>query len=81
MTREPEHTHMDSLRTEPDSPRVSHPVLEDNPNANYVRVRIRNSRTQRLHNRASSHIAQINSEKGTLLHQDVQDIYRVINIT
>jgi hypothetical protein len=29
---------------------VSHPVLEGKPNANHVRARIRNSRTQRLHN-------------------------------
>jgi hypothetical protein len=29
---------------------MSHPVLEGKPNANHVRVRIRNSRTQRLHN-------------------------------
>jgi hypothetical protein len=28
---------------------LSHPVLEVKPNANHVRVRIRNSRTQRLH--------------------------------
>jgi hypothetical protein len=28
---------------------VSHPVLEGKSNANHVRVRIRNSRTQRLH--------------------------------
>jgi hypothetical protein len=29
---------------------MSHPVLEGKPNANHVRARIRNSRTQRLHN-------------------------------
>jgi hypothetical protein len=28
---------------------MSHPVLEGKPNANHVRARIRNSRTQRLH--------------------------------
>jgi hypothetical protein len=28
---------------------VSHPVLEGKPNANHVRARIKNSRTQRLH--------------------------------
>jgi hypothetical protein len=28
---------------------LSHPVLEGKPNANHVRARIRNSRTQRLH--------------------------------
>jgi hypothetical protein len=30
-------------------PPLSHPVLEGKPNANHVRARIRNSRTQRLH--------------------------------
>jgi hypothetical protein len=30
--------------------RVSHPVLEGKPNANHVRARISNSRTQQLHN-------------------------------
>jgi hypothetical protein len=29
---------------------LSHPVLEGKPNANHVRARISNSRTQRLHN-------------------------------
>jgi hypothetical protein len=37
---------------------VSHPVLEGKPNANHVRARIRNSRTQRLHNWTSSHNAR-----------------------
>jgi hypothetical protein len=37
---------------------MSHPVLEGKPNANHVRVRIRNSRTQRLHNWTSSHNAR-----------------------
>jgi hypothetical protein len=60
---------------------LSYMVLEGKPNVNHVRVRIRNSRTQRLHSWTSSHIAQNSSEKGTLLHQDVQDINRVINIT
>jgi hypothetical protein len=36
---------------------VSHPVLEGKPNVNHVCVRIRNSRTQRLHNWTSSHNA------------------------
>jgi hypothetical protein len=36
---------------------LSHPVLEGKSNANHVRVRIRNSRTQRLHNWTSSHNA------------------------
>jgi hypothetical protein len=60
---------------------MSHPVLEGKANANHVRARIRNSRTQRLHRWTSSHIARNNSGKGTLLHQDVQDIDRVIIIT
>jgi hypothetical protein len=59
---------------------MSHPVLEGKPNANHVRARIRNSRTQRLNNWTSSHIAQSKLRKGTLLHQDVQDIHRVYNI-
>jgi hypothetical protein len=37
---------------------LSHPVLEGKPNANHVRARIRNSRTQQLHNWTSSHNAQ-----------------------
>jgi hypothetical protein len=37
---------------------VSHPVLEGKLNVNHLRARIRNSRTQRLHNWTSSHIAQ-----------------------
>jgi hypothetical protein len=32
------------------SARLSHPVLEGKPNANHVRARISNSRTQQLHN-------------------------------
>jgi hypothetical protein len=60
---------------------LSHPVLEGKPNANHVRARIRNSRTQRLHSWTSSHIAQSNNINSTLLHQDVQDIHRVINLT
>ena len=56
--------------------RMSHPVLEGKTNANHVRARIRNSRIK-----TSLHIAQNNSENNTLLHQDVQDIYRVINLT
>jgi hypothetical protein len=37
---------------------LSHPVLEGKPNANHVRARIRNSRTQRLNNWTSSHNAR-----------------------
>jgi hypothetical protein len=60
---------------------LSHPVLEGKPNVNHVRARIRNSRTHRLQSWTSSHSARNNSGKDTLLHQDVQDIHRVINIT
>jgi hypothetical protein len=63
------------------NPGVSHPVLEGKPNTNHVRARTRNSRTQRLHSWTSSHIAQNNSENDTLLHQDIQDINRFINLT
>jgi hypothetical protein len=41
------------------------PVLEGKPNANHVRARIRNSRTQRLDSWTSSHITQ-NIEKKVL---------------
>jgi hypothetical protein len=51
---------------------MSHPVLEGKSNANHVRAKIRNSRTQRLHNWTSSHNAQIIAEISiTLLHHDV----------
>jgi hypothetical protein len=60
---------------------VSHLVLEGKPNANHVRARIRNSRTQQLHNWTSSHSAQIIAETSTtLLHHDVQNIHIVINL-
>jgi hypothetical protein len=62
-------------------PVLSHPFLEGKPNANHVCARIRNSRTQRLHSWTSSRIAQNNSGNSTLLHQDAQDIHRVINFT
>jgi hypothetical protein len=38
---------------------MSHPVLEGKPNANHVRARISNSRTQQLHNWTSLHSAEI----------------------
>jgi hypothetical protein len=57
---------------------MSHLVLEGKSNVNHVRVRIRNSRTQRLHSWTSSHIAQ-KSGNSTLLHHDVQDI-QVLNL-
>jgi hypothetical protein len=60
---------------------MSHLVLEGKPNTNHVRVRIRNSRTQRLHNWTSSHSAQIIAERSiTLLHHDVQNIHIVVNL-
>jgi hypothetical protein len=62
-------------------PQLSHPVLEGKPNANHVRAKIRNSRTQRLHNWTSSHNAQIIAKISiTLLHHDVQNIHIVINL-
>jgi hypothetical protein len=60
---------------------LSHAVLEGKPNANHARARIRNSRAQRLHSWTSSHIAQNDNKNTTLLHQDVQDIQRVINLS
>jgi hypothetical protein len=60
---------------------MSHPILEGKPNSNYVRAKIRNSRTQRLHNWISSHSAQIIAEiNSTLLHHDVRNIHEVINL-
>jgi hypothetical protein len=38
---------------------LSHPVLEGKPNANHVRARTSNSRTQQLHNWKSSNSAQM----------------------
>jgi hypothetical protein len=60
---------------------VSHPILEGKLNANHVRARIGNSRTQRLHNWTSSQNAQIIAKISiTLLHHDAQDIHIVINL-
>jgi hypothetical protein len=60
---------------------MSHMVLEGKPNTNHVHARIRNSRTQRLHNWTSSHSAQIIAERSiTLLHHYVQNIHIVINL-
>jgi hypothetical protein len=60
--------------------KLSHPVFEGKVNANHVHVRIRNSRTQRLHNWTSSHNAQIIAEISILLHHDAQNIHIVINL-
>ena len=61
--------------------KLSHPVLEGKPNVNHVRARIRNSRTQRLHNWTTSHNAQIKAKTSiTLLHHDAQNIHIVINL-
>jgi hypothetical protein len=38
---------------------MSHPILKGKPNANHVRARISNSRTQQLHNWTSTHSAKI----------------------
>jgi hypothetical protein len=60
---------------------MSHLVLEGKPNTNHVRARIRNSRTQQLHNWTSSHDAQIIAEISiTFLHHDAQNIHIVINL-
>jgi hypothetical protein len=60
---------------------VSHPVLEGKSNANHVHARIRNSRTQRLHNWTSSHNTQIIAQRSiTLLHHDIRNIHIVINL-
>jgi hypothetical protein len=60
---------------------VSHPVLDGKPNANHVRARIRNSRTERLHNWTSSHSAQIIAKRSiTLLHHDIRNINIVVNL-
>jgi hypothetical protein len=62
-------------------PLMSHPVLEGKTNANHVCARIRNSRTQRLHNWISTHKAQIIAKISiTLLHHDTQNIHIVINL-
>jgi hypothetical protein len=37
-------------KAELDTCLMSHPILEGQPNANHVRARISNSRTQQLHN-------------------------------
>jgi hypothetical protein len=63
------------------STKVSHPVLEGKPNANHVRARTSNSRTQQLHNmdiitQCSNSIKKGNSR----LHHDVQDIHIVFTI-
>jgi hypothetical protein len=60
---------------------VSHMVLKGKPNVNHVRARIKNSRTQRLHNWTSSHNAQIIAEISIcLLHHGAQNIHIVINL-
>jgi hypothetical protein len=46
---------------------VSHPVLEGKPNANHVRARISNSRTQSYITWTSSHTAQIVLKKGIIV--------------
>jgi hypothetical protein len=61
---------------------LSQPVLEGNPNANHVRARISNSRTQQLHNmdiitQCSNSIKKGNNSR---LHHDVQDIHIVFTI-
>jgi hypothetical protein len=61
---------------------MSHPVLEGKPNTNYVRTRIKKTHVHIDYIIEHHHtLLKIDSEKGTLLHQDVQGIHRVINIT
>jgi hypothetical protein len=61
--------------------KLSHTVLKGKTNANHVRAKIRNSRTQRLYNWTSSHSAQIIAERSiTLLHHDVRNNHIVINL-
>jgi hypothetical protein len=60
---------------------MSQPVLEGKPNANHY---VPASETHVHSDYIIGHhhtLLKINSGKGTLLHQDVQDIHRVINIT
>jgi hypothetical protein len=60
---------------------MSHPVLEGKPNTNHARARIRNSRTQRLHNWTSSHnVYMIVEISITLLHHNAQNIHKVITL-
>jgi hypothetical protein len=62
-------------------PLMSHPFLEGKPNANHLRARIGNSRTQRLHNWTSSHNGQIIAERSiNLLHHDLRNIHIVNNL-
>jgi hypothetical protein len=56
---------------------LSHPVLEGKLNANHVRARIKNSRTHRLHNWTSSHIAQNNSGNEYFITSRCPNIHRV----
>jgi hypothetical protein len=60
---------------------VSHPVLEDKPNANLVRARMRNSHTQHYIIGHHHTLLRIITEIITLLHHDVQEIHRVINLS
>jgi hypothetical protein len=57
---------------------LSHPVLEVKQNANRVHARIRNSCTQDYIIRHHHTLLKENSGNVLLLHQDVQDIHRVI---
>jgi hypothetical protein len=59
---------------------VSHPVLEGKPNVNHVRARFRSSRTQRLHNWTSSHIAQNNSGIKYFITSWCPKHHKVINL-
>jgi hypothetical protein len=59
---------------------LSHPVFEGNPNANHVRrgleTHVHSDYIVGYHHT----LFKVNSGNSTLLHQDVQDIHRVINL-
>jgi hypothetical protein len=57
----------DTAKAKATEARLSHPVLEGKSNANHVRARISNSRTQQLHNWTSSHSAQIILKRGIIV--------------
>jgi hypothetical protein len=59
---------------------MSHPILEGKQNANHVCARIRNSRTKRLHNWTSHTMLKIIAEISALLHHDVRNIHKVVNL-
>jgi hypothetical protein len=71
----------ESARVELASGALSHPGFRRQTKCKQCTCQDQKLRTQRLHTWTSSHIAQNKYRKSTLLHQDVQDIHKVINIT